>query len=120
MKTSRRTTVGGYAAVVPDDGSQWFPLLSRQTGGAAPVDRAVNPKDIGAATVDCGLYDQGRRQGERIELETALERADACTDGFVWIGLHDPSPEVIEAVGGHFKCIRWRWRTLSTPTSGPS
>jgi magnesium transporter len=53
--------------------------------------------------VDCGLYDEGRRQGGRVELETALNRADACRDGFVWIGLHDPSAEVVEAVAEHFK-----------------
>jgi len=89
------------------EGSQWFPLPRRQAGGPdrgpASAERTVDSKDVGAATVDCGLYDQGRRQGERIELETALDRADACTDGFVWIGLHDPSPGVIEAVAGHFK-----------------
>ena len=55
------------------------------------------------AVVDCGLYDEGHRQGGRIELETALSRADACRDGFVWIGLHDPSPEVVEAVGKRFE-----------------
>jgi magnesium transporter len=59
--------------------------------------------DVGAAVVDCGLYDEGRRQGGRVELETALHRADACRDGFVWIGLHNPSAEVVEAVAEHFK-----------------
>jgi magnesium transporter len=59
--------------------------------------------DVGAAVVDCGVYDEGHRQGGRVELETALSRADACRDGFVWIGLHNPSPEVVEAVGERFK-----------------
>jgi magnesium transporter len=59
--------------------------------------------DVGAAVVDCGLYDEGHRQGGRVELETALSRADACRDGFVWIGLHNPSAEVVEAVGERFK-----------------
>ena len=59
--------------------------------------------DLSTAVVDCGLYDEGRRQGGRIDLETALNRADACRDGFVWIGLHDPSPEVVEAVGKRFE-----------------
>ncbi len=58
---------------------------------------------IGAAVVDCGLYESGRRLGGRIELETALEQASACRDGFVWIGLHDPAPPVVEAVGRHFE-----------------
>ena len=53
--------------------------------------------------VDCALYDSGERKGGRIELETALRKADECEDGFVWIGLHDPTSEVVEAVGGHFE-----------------
>ena len=44
-----------------------------------------------------------RAAGGRIELESALRKADACQDGFVWIGLHDPSPGVVEAVGRHFE-----------------
>ncbi len=56
-----------------------------------------------AAVVDCGLYIGGQRSGGMVELETALGQADACEDGFVWIGLHDPSPAVIETVAEHFK-----------------
>jgi magnesium transporter len=59
--------------------------------------------DVGAAVVDCTLYDSGERQGGRIELESALRKADGCEDGFVWIGLHDPTPDVVEAVGEHFE-----------------
>jgi magnesium transporter len=52
--------------------------------------------------VDCALYDAGERQGGRVDLETAMARAAACRDGFVWIGLHDPAAGVIEAIGRHF------------------
>jgi magnesium transporter len=58
--------------------------------------------DVGSAVVDCGLYEGGERRGGRIELETALKQAAACDRGFVWIGLHDPAPDVVEAVGQHF------------------
>ena len=76
----------------------------RRPRGAEPAERAHSGvEDVGAAVVDCGLYDEGHRQGGRVELETALSRADACRDGFVWIGLHDPSPEVVEAVGKRFE-----------------
>jgi magnesium transporter len=91
---------------VPPEGLSWFPLPRRDAGvreGAQPATRAPSGIDVGAAVVDCGLYDEGLRQGGRIELETALTRADACRDGFAWIGLHDPSPEVVEAVGARFK-----------------
>jgi magnesium transporter len=83
----------------------WFPLPRRDPG----VHERDQPReqtgvdDVGAAIVDCGLYDEGRRQGGRIELDSALHQADSCRDGFVWIGLHDPSPDVVEAVAEHFK-----------------
>ena len=88
---------------MPPDGLSWIPLLRRDAsatdaGGPAPVH-----KDVGSAVVDCGVYDEGHRQGGVVELETALRKADACQDGFVWIGLHDPSPEVVEAVGKRFE-----------------
>ena len=58
--------------------------------------------EVGTAVVDCGLYDAGKRLGGRIELETALEQASGCSQGFVWIGLHDPGPGVVDKVGEHF------------------
>ena len=91
---------------MPHEGLSWFPLPRRDAGareGERPARTHEGIKDVGAAVVDCGLYDEGHRQGGRIELETALSRADACRDGFVWIGLHDPSPEVVEAVGTRFR-----------------
>jgi len=64
---------------------------------------ALSAEEIGTAVVDCGLYEGGKRRGRRIELETALKQASECTDGFVWIGLHDPSSEVVETVAEHFE-----------------
>ena len=51
--------------------------------------------------VDCAVYEDGRRQGERLDLRDAYE---ACrTDGsFVWIGLHDPSPAEFDSVAREF------------------
>jgi magnesium transporter len=69
----------------------------------APALEPLTEEEIRSAVVDCALYDAGQRLGGRIELETALHKADACKDGFVWIGLHDPSPGVVEAVGEHFE-----------------
>jgi len=69
-------------------------------GAASP---APGAEEIGTAVVDCGLYEAGKRRGGRIELETALEQAAQCSDGFVWIGLHDPSPEIVEKVAEHFE-----------------
>jgi magnesium transporter len=87
-----------------------FPLPRRGAPRDAPGNGAERPlesrqegTDVGSAVVDCALYDAGERRGGRIELETALKKAGDCQDGFVWIGLHDPSREVVEAVGKHFE-----------------
>jgi magnesium transporter len=69
----------------------------------APPQRQLSEEEIRSAVVDCGLYDSGQRLGGHVELEDALRKADRCQDGFVWIGLHDPSPGVVEAVGEHFR-----------------
>jgi magnesium transporter len=65
--------------------------------------KSPSAEEIGKAVVDCGLYEGGERRGGRIDLETALKQASECTDGWIWIGLHDPSPEVVETVGQHFQ-----------------
>ncbi|HEX8066009.1 MAG TPA: magnesium/cobalt transporter CorA [Thermoleophilaceae bacterium] len=54
--------------------------------------------------VDCAVYDDGRRQSrERLPLEEAY-RAGAADDArFVWIGLHEPSPEEFDAVAREFE-----------------
>jgi len=96
---------------VSPQGPSWLPLPHRRSSGrdgaeAAARDasgRELTPEEVGSAVVDCGLYDSGERRGGRIELETALKKADACDDGFIWIGVHDPSSAVVEAVGRHFE-----------------
>jgi magnesium transporter len=83
---------------------------ARRNGGGdgaatvhAPPERHLTEAEIRSAVVDCGLYDAGQRLGGHVELENALRKADSCQDGFVWIGLHDPSAGVVEAVGEHFR-----------------
>ena len=68
-------------------------------GGAAdPGDPAAQS----SAIVDCGVYQWGCRVGGEVALEEALERAHSTRDGFAWIGLRDPSPDMVERVGSHF------------------
>jgi magnesium transporter len=57
---------------------------------------------VKSAIVDCALYEGGHRRSGPVALETALKKADEHPDGFVWIGLHEPSPEVVTAVAEHF------------------
>jgi magnesium transporter len=94
---------------VPSD-RPWFPLPrrapSQANGGVAAVaapDRRLSPAEVSAHVVDCALYEEGERRGGPLPLENALEEATGCQEGFVWIGLHDPSPEVVEAIAEHFR-----------------
>jgi magnesium transporter len=55
--------------------------------------------------VDCGVYEQGERQGGRRTLREAIDAVHASDNGFAWIGLETPEPhefeEVAEAFGLH-------------------
>ncbi len=55
-----------------------------------------------SATVDCAFYEHGRRRSGTVDLDHALEDAAAVEDGFIWIGVHDPTPDVLEQLGEHF------------------
>jgi magnesium transporter len=59
-------------------------------------------RSIDVALTDCGVYDHGERKGGTVPLADALDRAERTTDGFVWIGLHDPGADAVEAVGRQF------------------
>jgi magnesium transporter len=50
---------------------------------------------------DCAVYEDGQRRPGRVPLEEAGELARA-TDGFVWIGLQQPSAAEIAAVAEEF------------------
>jgi magnesium transporter len=50
---------------------------------------------------DCGVYEHGVRRGGRIPLSEAAAAA-ASTDGFVWIGLQQPTERDVAAVAAQF------------------
>lgn len=50
---------------------------------------------------DCGVYEQGARRGGRVPLDQAA-RVAATTDGFVWIGLQQPTHQDIADVAVQF------------------
>jgi magnesium transporter len=52
--------------------------------------------------VDCAVYEDGRRQGEKLELREAYETGAANDKRFVWIGLHEPSEEEFDSVASEF------------------
>ena len=55
--------------------------------------------------VDCAIYEAGERRGGRVPFEEALHEVMRSDDGFVWIGLVEPTPdefhEISEAFGLH-------------------
>jgi magnesium transporter len=51
--------------------------------------------------VDCAVYKDGRRHEGELTLEKAREAASA-PDTFVWISLHEPGPQELEAVAAEF------------------
>ncbi len=51
--------------------------------------------------VDCAVYTDGRRREGALPLEQALEAANE-PDSFVWIGLHEPSPDEFDSVREEF------------------
>jgi len=87
---------------VPPDAESREPLPHR---GATRQLPALDPggDGVSACVIDCALYREGHRQGGRVPLEDALERAEAHADDFVWIGLHNPAPDVLDTVAKHFR-----------------
>jgi len=55
-----------------------------------------------SAVVDCGLYMDGKRQSGRIGYVEALEEARRQNNGFVWLGLHEPSEEEFADIAATF------------------
>jgi magnesium transporter len=55
--------------------------------------------------VNCAVYEDGKRLDEALPLPQAYERACSTPQGFVWIGLHEPTfdefQEVEEVLGLH-------------------
>ncbi|MEU1126802.1 magnesium/cobalt transporter CorA [Streptomyces sp. NPDC005899] len=52
--------------------------------------------------VDCGIYRDGRRTEGPADFSDALDEARANGDGFVWIGLHEPTEKEFELVSSEF------------------
>nr|MDT0661831.1 magnesium/cobalt transporter CorA [Micromonospora sp. DSM 115978] len=65
----------------------------------------VDPRGDHQAVVDCGLYVDGVRQAGDLDYVSALTVARRESNGFVWLGLHEPGPDEIagiaEAYGLH-------------------
>ncbi|EEP69852.1 Mg2+ transporter corA [Micromonospora sp. ATCC 39149] len=72
--------------------------LRQPTHSAPPAVRRANPD----AVVDCAIYVDGQRQPGRPHYADAYARSRRGRRTFVWLGLHDPAPAVMAAVGRTF------------------
>ncbi|WP_228981759.1 magnesium/cobalt transporter CorA [Streptomyces sp. DH12] len=52
--------------------------------------------------VDCAIYRAGRRLQGPTDVVAALEEARGSVDGFLWIGLHEPTAEEFDRVSAEF------------------
>ncbi|MFF3870032.1 magnesium and cobalt transport protein CorA [Micromonospora sp. NPDC001898] len=71
---------------------------SRPITDALPVGTRSNPD----AVIDCAVYVDGRRQPGRPHYAEAYAQCRHGRRPFVWLGLHDPTPAVMAAVGSTF------------------
>jgi magnesium transporter len=53
--------------------------------------------------VDCAVYESGVRVPGVLKLDDAYAASRSRTDSFVWIGLHEPTPEEFASVAQEFK-----------------
>ncbi|HUP87465.1 MAG TPA: magnesium/cobalt transporter CorA [Acidimicrobiales bacterium] len=52
--------------------------------------------------VDCAIYEAGERHGGRVSLSEALSTVRAHAEGFVWIGLREPTAEEFHEITEEF------------------
>src|SRR5690349_24009146 len=89
---------GGRGDDSSDDGQQRRPT---RTEPVSTTPGGEQPSGIDAVIGDCGVYEHGRRRPGRIPLHEAGEAARR-TDGFVWIGLRQPTADDIAVVAAEF------------------
>ena len=111
--------------------------MDEQPSSAVPVDMPVpvpppslRPRPAGRPgsvptrpagvdpVVDCAVYVGGKRHAPvppHESLRVATEQG-----GSVWLGLFEPTEAELSSIAARYGFTRSRWRTRSTPTSGPS
>lgn len=68
----------------------------RKTSAASGADPQSN-----SSVVDCAFYRNGQRQDGH-DWRDAIDTADATGEGFVWIGLHEPSEQEFDGIAERF------------------
>jgi magnesium transporter len=77
--------------------------MSRMLGTPpVPLDKAPAQSPDNDAIVDCGLYLDGVRQPDRIHYAEALAQAQEHGNGFVWLGLKEPTDAQLASIAETF------------------
>ncbi|MFG3698693.1 magnesium and cobalt transport protein CorA [Micromonospora sp. NPDC047620] len=79
-------------------------VFDRLLGRPVPGQREREPRRSNPdAVVDCAVYVDGRREPGRPHYADAYARSRRSRGAFVWLGLHEPDPAVMAAVGRTFR-----------------
>ncbi|HEV7653481.1 MAG TPA: magnesium and cobalt transport protein CorA [Mycobacteriales bacterium] len=62
----------------------------------------LGPVELDGTVADCAVYDGGKRRGGRLTVPDARRAARTVRDGFVWLGLVEPTVQQIAAVATEF------------------
>ena len=78
------------------------------TDGPAGPDEPAEPAEpvtvvVDRSVADCAAYDGGKRRGGRLSVPEARQAARTVRDGFVWLGLVEPTADAIAAVAAEFE-----------------
>jgi magnesium transporter len=84
----------------------WPSVLSGPVRGIGRV-LSRSPHDepapvTGSSVVNCAIYRNGKRENRVVTPQQACEAARTLDDGFVWLGLHEPSFEELESIASQF------------------
>jgi magnesium transporter len=72
----------------------------RRERGVAATPPAV---DLSRAIVDCAIYRDGCRQAaQQMDWRQAIDEVEASGEGFVWIGLHEPTEAEFDGIAERF------------------
>jgi len=74
---------------------------ARADGSTEPPEPAA--VEVDRSVADCAAYDGGKRRGGRLSVPEAREAARTVEDGFVWLGLVEPTAEAIATVAAEFE-----------------
>ena len=77
-------------------------VLGRHSPDGPPGPAHLGPVELDGTVADCAVYDGGKRRGGRLTVPDARHAAHTVRDGFVWLGLVEPTAAQIAAVAREF------------------